>query len=183
MAYKYSITFSGAGGHQLIQAARILAEAAAIYDNQNATESCSYGPEARGSACRAEVIISDEAIDYPKADKIDFLIALTQEAYDKHKNDLRDEAKVIVDNEVETEDGPENSQLYRIDFAKIMAEQGGSPATINITALGIFARISSVVSDSSIRQAIMARIPKKSEDLYLRAFDIGYNYSTRPSVQ
>ncbi|MCP4582163.1 MAG: 2-oxoacid:ferredoxin oxidoreductase subunit gamma [candidate division Zixibacteria bacterium] len=181
MAYKYSITFSGAGGHQLIQAARILAEAAAIYDNKNATESCSYGPEARGSSCRAEVIISDVAIDYPKADKIDFLIALTQEAYDKHKNDLRSEATAIIDKEVRIGDELENRELYRIAFMDIITEQGGDPITLNIVALGIFAGISSIVSDSSIRQAIMARFPKKSEDMYLRAFDIGYNLNAQPS--
>ena len=80
MAFRYSIRFSGGGGQGLIQAARIVAEAAAIYDNKNAAESCSYGQEARGSASRAEIIVSDETIDYRRIDTVDFLLALTQEA-------------------------------------------------------------------------------------------------------
>jgi len=126
MADKYSIRFSGAGGHQLIQAARILAEAAAIYDNKNATESCSYGPEARGSSCRAEVIISDEAIDYPKADKINFLIALTQEAYDKHIDDLETGGTLVIAQSIVTENELKDRIIYKIPFAEIMDQQCGS---------------------------------------------------------
>ena len=63
MSFRYEIRLSGAGGQGLILIGKILAEAAAIYDNKNATQSQSYGPEARGGASRSEVIISDEDID------------------------------------------------------------------------------------------------------------------------
>jgi 2-oxoglutarate ferredoxin oxidoreductase subunit gamma len=180
MAYKYIIRFSGAGGHQLIQAARILAEAAAIYDNKNATESCSYGPEARGSSCRAEVIISDEAIDYPKADKIDFLITLTQEAYNKHIADLEAGGTAVIAQTIATGDELKDKILYKIPFTEIMDKQCGSDQMINIVALGIFARISNVVSKAAIRQAIMARIPKESEEIYLKAFEFGFAIDIKP---
>ena len=65
MSYRYEIRLSGEGGQGLVLAGKILAEAAAIYDDKNATQSQSYGPEARGGASRSEVIISDEEIDYP----------------------------------------------------------------------------------------------------------------------
>ena len=174
MAEKYCIRFSGAGGHQLILAARILAEAAGIYDNKNATESCSYGPEARGSSCRAEVIISDEAIDYPKADRINFLIALTQEAYNKHINDLETGGTVVLAQSIATGDELKGKTTYKVPFTEIMDKQCGSEQMINIVALGIFAKISNLVSKGAIRQAIMARIPKKSEEIYLKAFEFGF---------
>ncbi|RKY44545.1 MAG: 2-oxoacid:ferredoxin oxidoreductase subunit gamma, partial [Candidatus Neomarinimicrobiota bacterium] len=87
MSFRYELRLSGSGGQGLILIGKILAEAAAIYDGKNATQSQSYGPEARGGASRSEVIISDGEIDYPKAMKLDLLLALTQEACDLYIKD------------------------------------------------------------------------------------------------
>ena len=81
----------------MILIGKILAEAAAIYDGKNATQSQSYGPEARGGASRSEVIISDEDIDYPKATDIDLLVAMTQEAANKYAADVKSGGLIIVD--------------------------------------------------------------------------------------
>lgn len=175
MAFRYSIRFSGAGTHGLIQAARILAEAAAIYDDKIATESCSYGPEARGSASRAEIIISDEAIDYPKATNIDFFVALTQDAYDKYHKDLQPEGTMVVDASIVIGNENKNWRIFQIPFAEIVKNECGNLPLINMIALGVFAKVSNVVNDASIRQAILARIPKESENIYLNAFEVGLN--------
>ena len=76
MSFRYEVRLSGEGGQGLVLAGKVLAEAAAIYDDMNATQSQSYGPEARGGASRSEVIISDEDIDYPKAVNIDLLLEI-----------------------------------------------------------------------------------------------------------
>ena len=90
MSYRYEIRLSGEGGQGIVLAGVILAEAAAIYDDQNATQTQVYGPESRGGASKAEVIISDEEeIDYPKAISVDLLLALTQAAADKYGHDLK----------------------------------------------------------------------------------------------
>jgi 2-oxoglutarate ferredoxin oxidoreductase subunit gamma len=175
MAFRYNIRLSGTGGHGLIQAARIIAEAAAIYDNKNASESCSYGPEARGSASRAEIIISDKAIDYPRAETIDFLLALTQQAFDKHIKDLRPDGTVVVDSHVKTSDDISDRKIYSIPFLEIAKKECGRPAMANIVALGFFAKVNDVVARESIQQAILARIPKNSEDIYIKAYDAGLN--------
>ncbi len=179
MALKYCIRFSGAGGYGLIQAARILAEAAAIYDNKNAAESCSYGPEARGSSSRADLIISDKAIDYPKAKTIDFLLALTQEAYDKHIESLRPDGTAIVDSSIDIGDEKKNRKFYLVSFEDVARDENIQLSMINMIALGFFAKISNVISDISIRQAILARIPKKSEELYLNAFEAGLSIEAK----
>lgn len=178
MALRYNIRLSGAGGHGLIQAARIIAEAAAIYDNKNAAESCSYGPEARGSASRAEIIISDEAIDYPRAEAIDFLMALTQQAYDKYIKDLQPKGTVVVDSHVKTSDETAERKVYSVPFLEIAEKECGKPAMVNIVALGFFASVNEVVGKKSIQQAILARIPKNSEDIYIKAYDAGLNAAT-----
>jgi len=173
MAFRYSIRLSGAGGQGLIQAARMLAEAAAIYDNKNAAESCSYGPEARGNASRAEVIVSDEAIDYPKAESIDFLITMTQEAYNKYISDLKPTGIVVADSCVEICNESKDNKIFSIPFFDIAKKECGKPSITNIVALGFFAEINGVISKKSIRQAILARIPKKSEDIYIKAYEAG----------
>ena len=177
MAEKYNIRFSGAGTHGLIQAARIIAEAAAIYDDKIAIESCSYGPEARGNASRAEVIISDETIDYPKAKIIDFLVTLTQEAYDKYNNDLKTGGILVADTNIKLEDSKKDWKIFLVPFNKIAANECNNLPLINMIALGFFAKVCDIINESSIRQAILARIPKESEKTYIDAFETGLRAS------
>jgi 2-oxoglutarate ferredoxin oxidoreductase subunit gamma len=177
MAFRYSIRLGGAGGQGLIQAARIIAEAAAIYDNKNAAESCSYGPEARGSACKAEIIISDEAIDYPKADSIDFLMALTQQAYDKYIVDLLPEGVAVVDSRVEIPESTKKQNIISAPLIEMAEEKCGKSSMVDIVALGFFAGVNKVIGRDSIRQAILARIPRKSEDVFLCAYEAGLDAS------
>lgn len=186
MAFRYSVRFSGAGAHGLIQAARILAEAAAIYDDKIAAESCSYGPEARGSASRAEVIVSDAAIDYPRAETIDLLVALTQDAFDRYGKDLKPAGTLLIDAEIEISNGKPDWRVFLVPFAELAAQECGNAQVVPMIALGFLAAITDVVSRSSIRQAILARIPKESESAYLRAFDLGLNAAVSqaaPAVQ
>ena len=96
MDERFEIRLSGSGGQGLILAGIILAEAA-ILDGKNAVQSQSYGPEARGGASRAEVIISNANIDYPKITNTDVLLSLTEEALLKYKYDLRDTGIIILD--------------------------------------------------------------------------------------
>ncbi len=173
MALRYSIRLSGAGGQGLIQAARILAEAAAVYDNKNAAESCSYGPEARGSSSRAEIVISDEAIDSPKVDTVDCLMALSQEAFDKYIKDLAPSGIVVTDRHVQIGDEVKDVKVYSVPFMEIAEKECGRPAMVNIVALGFFAEVTGIIDKKSIRQAILARVPKMSESLYIRAYEAG----------
>jgi 2-oxoglutarate ferredoxin oxidoreductase subunit gamma len=173
VAFKFSIRLSGAGGQGLIEAARILAEAAAVYDNNNASESRSYGPEARGSASRADIIVSDEAINYPRVEKVDFFLALTQEAFDKHIADLDPNGVLVTDSSVQTRGVRQVRENYSIPFMDIAERECSRPAMINIVALGFIAEVNGIISENAIRQAILGRIPKMSEDMYLKAFEIG----------
>ena len=179
MAFRYNIRFSGASGQGLIQAARILAEAAAIYDDKNAAESSSYGPEARGNAARAEIVISDEEIVYPKVESFDFFMALTQEAYDKYIEDLGPNGIVVVDIHVKTRDVNEGQRLYSIPFMEIAKKECGRTSIVNIVALGFFAELIDIISEESIRYAILARVPKTSEEIYIEAYEVGLKAAAR----
>ena len=56
------VLISGFGGQGIVLAGSILGKAAAIYDQRHATLTQSYGPEARGGSCSAQIVISDEEI-------------------------------------------------------------------------------------------------------------------------
>lgn len=174
MSFRYELRLSGEGGQGLVLAGKILAEAAAIYDEKNATQSQSYGPEARGGASKSEVIISDGEIDYPKAENLDLLLALTQEAFDKYHEDLKPGGFLVVDAEAVTR-LPEAHEwkVVRVPFEKLARERAGKVIVANIVALGVMVRLSKVVSESAAEQAILARVPRGTEELNKRAYQIG----------
>ncbi|MDZ7288998.1 MAG: 2-oxoacid:acceptor oxidoreductase family protein [candidate division KSB1 bacterium] len=170
---RYEIRLSGSGGQGLILAGLILAEAAAIYDDKNATQSQSYGPEARGGASRSDVIISDEEIDYPKAISIDLLLALTQEASDKYTRDLKKGSIVIVDSGFVTSLPKGDFKLYTVPITDIATKEIGKALVANILALGLITGLSKVVTVGAMETAIRARVPKGTEELNMRAFKKG----------
>ncbi len=157
----------------MVLAGKILAEAAAVYDNLNATQSQSYGPEARGGASRSEVIISDEDIDYPKAVNIDLLLALTQESCDRYSRDMKKGGIIIVDAEAVTRFPQGDFNVYPIPIIRLAREKVGRALVANIVALGIIAGISKIVTEDALKSAIEARVPKGTEQLNLNAFQVG----------
>jgi len=171
---RYDVRLSGSGGQGLILAGKILAEAAAIYDERNAVQTQSYGPEARGGLSKAEVVIKDGEIDYPKAMDLDLLLSLTQESSSKYSCDLKDGGIMIVDSDL-VKDPPEgNFRLYSTPITAIAAKKIGKVVVTNIVALGIISKISGVVTEESMRKAILARVPRGTEEINMRAFDEGW---------
>jgi 2-oxoglutarate ferredoxin oxidoreductase subunit gamma len=179
MSYRYEIRLSGEGGQGLVLAGKILAEAAAIYDDKNATQSQSYGPEARGGASRSEVIISDEEIDYPKAINIDLLLALTQESCNRYYKDLKENGILLVDADAVTDIPTIKAKIYKIPIIAIAKNEIGRIMVANIIALGIIAEITNIVSVDALESAVLSRVPKGTEQLNLQALKIGRDYGKK----
>ncbi|MCX7995796.1 MAG: 2-oxoacid:acceptor oxidoreductase family protein [candidate division WOR-3 bacterium] len=177
MPFRYEIRLSGSGGQGLILAGKILAEAAAIYDGKNATQSQSYGPEARGGSSRSEVIISDVDIDYPKAVNIDLLLALTQEACDKYWKDVKEGGVIIVDSRFVSKLPEGKFKVYSIPITEIAEQKTGKSLVANIVALGIITEITKVVSREAMESAILSRVPRGTEELNLKAFRAGVAFA------
>ena len=177
---RYEIRLSGSGGQGMILAGLIVAEAAAIYDGKNATQSQSYGPEARGGASKSDVIISDEDINYPKATKLDLLLALTQEAYDKYIGDLKPDGILIADKErvIRMNDG--SYQTYLLPILETAQYKVGKIIVANIVALGAIVEISKVVSKEALESATLARVPRGTEELNKRALSAGMELAQTP---
>ena len=169
---KTEIRLSGSGGQGLILAGLILAEAAAIYEGKNAVQTQSYGPEARGGASKSEVIISNGEILYPKTTRLDYLLALNQESCDKYAHDLKDDGLLLVDTDAVEHVPPVKS--ISLPLVRTAREKIGRVMTTNIISLGALVGISHVVSAKSLEKAVLNRVPKGTEQLNLKALELGF---------
>lgn len=181
MGFCYEVRLAGSGGQGLILASIILADATGIYDDRYVAQTQSYGPEARGGASKAEVIISDEEIDYPKARELDFLLAMNQKSCDEYYKDLKPDGFLLVDSTfVNRVPIPMAGQL---PFTQTAREKLEREFVANIIALGAITKITGIVSISSMEASIQAHVPPGSEMLNLQAFKLGLNMARKiPSL-
>ena len=170
---RHEIRLSGSGGQGLITAGIILARAAALYDGKNAVQSQSYGPEARGGASKAEVIISDAEINYPKVQAPDILIALTQEALNKYIKDTRSDAVVIVDSLLVKTPPQGAFRFFSFPILQTAADSVGSVMTANVLTLGVLNRICPLVSDEALVKAVTSVFSPKTADMNIKALKEG----------
>jgi 2-oxoglutarate ferredoxin oxidoreductase subunit gamma len=171
MADRYEIRLSGSGGQGLILMGIILAEAVGIYEGKFVAQTQSYGPEARGGSSKSEVIVSDEEIDYPKAMRLDLLLAMNQKACDEFYLDLKPEGVLIVDSTFVTQ--LPVPKAYRIPFTRIAREKFNREVVANIIALGALTQLTPVVTPKAVEAAVLARVPKGTEKLNRDALRAG----------
>jgi 2-oxoglutarate ferredoxin oxidoreductase subunit gamma len=175
MSGRYELRFSGAGGQGLILAGVIMGEAASIYEGKQAVQSQSYGPEARGGASKSEVVISDEPIDYPKATRVDALLAMTQEACDKYIHDLKEGGVLLIDSDMVKRIPEGNYSVTRFPIINTAKNEVGREIVANIVALGAMVALSGVVSKANAEKAVVSRVPEAFVELNRKAFLIGYD--------
>ena len=152
------IVFSGSGGQGVITAAIILAEAAALYENLNAVQTQSYGPEARGGATRADVIISEAPIHHPKVINPHILICLTQEAYNKNAGIVRPGGLMLTDKKFVNIDYNVDAKQVELHMYRAVMEKIGKPIVFNICMLGALIELTSLVSPDSILGVLKEKI-------------------------
>jgi 2-oxoglutarate ferredoxin oxidoreductase subunit gamma len=174
---RIEVRLAGEGGQGMILAGVILAEAAAIYDGLNAVQTQSYGPEARGGASKAEVVISPEEIDYPEVIRADVLVALSQEACDRYASTLKKDGLLIVDRD-KVGRIPVTSAI-RAPITAMAETVTGRTITANAVALGLLVGLTSIVTREAIEKAVAARAPKGTESMNLAALSAGFEEAQR----
>jgi 2-oxoglutarate ferredoxin oxidoreductase subunit gamma len=177
MAQRYEVRLSGSGGQGLIIAGIILAEAAGIYDGKYVCQTQSYGPEARGGASKAEVVISDEEIDYPKAIKPDLLLAMNQKSCDSFFFDLKPNGILIVDSTLVKQ--LPTTRTIAIPFTQIARSELKKEMVANIIALGAITKLTGIVSLKSLETAVLNRVPPGTQGLNKSALDAGIEAAKR----
>ncbi|MFH1155789.1 MAG: 2-oxoacid:acceptor oxidoreductase family protein [Pseudomonadota bacterium] len=167
------LVFSGSGGQGVITAAIILAEAAVIHENMNATQSQSYGAAARGGSTRSDVIISDEAIHYPVVNQPNILVCLTQEAYTSFSGIIRPGGILLTDSRfVQTIKKVDAKQIELPMYQDVM-DKIGKPIVFNICVLGALIGITDLLNPESVMKVIQDRVPPDFIAMNNRALDRG----------
>lgn len=173
MSDRYEIRLAGSGGQGLVLGGLILAEAAAVHEGKNATQSQSYGPESRGGASKSEVIISEKEIDYPKATHIDVLLLMTEAAAEKYLKDTPETALVVADADLVPMPIPDKFKSVKAPITRLAKEEVGKEFVANIVALGLLQELTGVVRVESLEKAVLGRVPKGTEELNLKALRVG----------
>jgi 2-oxoglutarate ferredoxin oxidoreductase subunit gamma len=176
---KEEIRIAGFGGQGIVLAGHILGKAAALFENLNAVFTQSYGPEARGGSCSADVIIASEPIHYPRVTRPRILVLMSEDAKNTYLDSASDACQILIDKDlVHPDEMPEGVALYEIPATRI-AEDLGRTIVANIVMLGFIAAVTKVITYDAMRQAVLASIPKGTEELNLKAFEEGYQYGEK----
>jgi len=171
------IRVAGFGGQGVILAATVIGKAACLFQNGYATMTQSFGPEARGGACSAQVVLSDEPVLYPYVTHPDVLIVMSQEAYTRFAPEVRNEGIVLVEQElVRVSEMNKHMRVFSIPATRL-AEELGRRMVLNIVMVGFFAGITGLLEVDALRSAVADSVPPHLKDLNLRAFDKGLEYA------
>lgn len=159
----------------MISVAIILAKVYGINESFNVAQTQSYGPEARGGACKAEVVVSDNEIDYMKVEEADVFIAFNQLGYEQYKKQTKRDGIILVNSSLVTVDPEDEYRVYRIPASKI-ADTEFKPFTVNIVMLGALTKLLPQLQYQSTRDAIRGNFSKNVAEMNLVAYDTGYRY-------
>ncbi len=178
---RLEIRLSGFGGQGIIRSGEIVGRAAALYDGRYATFTQSYGPESRGGACAAQVIIADDPVElsYPHLVDPSVLIIMSQGAYNKYVPGFRQDGLLVVDEDlVELDEAAEPLRVIGIPATRL-AEELGRRIVANVVMLGFVAAITDIVSPEAMKSAVLDSVPKGTEELNTRAFETGFEYGQK----
>ncbi len=171
------IRVGGLGGQGVILCASIIGKAASIFEGKHATLLQAFGPEARGSACSAQVSVSDEVIGYPYVKHPDVLVLMSQDAYAQFVPTLKPGGLVLYEQELVNIDErlPAGAKAIGIPATRF-AEELGRRLVLNIVMVGFFAGVTGLLSFEAVQKAVLDSVPKGTEDLNLRALKKGYEF-------
>jgi len=175
---KTEIRLAGTGGQGVILASIVLAEAAGVYEGRHVVQTQSYGPEARGGASKADVIISDEPILFPKSRRLDVLVCLSQQAADKYFDDLKVRGIAIIDR-FYVRECPREGTIC-LPLSETARNELGRELFTNIVTLGAFAQVTRLVKLHSLEKAIAERVPLHTLEMNQQALTVGWKLAANP---
>ena len=172
------IRIAGFGGQGVILSAIVIGRAASIIEGGYATMTQSFGPEARGGSCSAQVIIDSKPVLYPYVTNPDVLIVMSQEAYTKFAPELKPGGTLIVEQDLVKISGISQAGRVYSAPATRLAEELGKRMVLNIVMVGFTAAVTNLLEREALRQAVGDSVPPSFRELNLKAFDRGYEFGT-----
>jgi 2-oxoglutarate ferredoxin oxidoreductase subunit gamma len=176
------IRVAGFGGQGVILSAVVLGKAASIYENGFATMTQNFGPEARGGACSAQLVLSDSPVLYPYVTRPDIMVIMSQEAYNRFAPELKPGGMLIVEEDlVRVSDLRGDLKVYAIPATRF-AEELGKRMVLNSVMVGFFTAVTKLLTADAVRKAVADSVPPSFRELNIKAFDKGYDYGLTAKV-
>jgi 2-oxoglutarate ferredoxin oxidoreductase subunit gamma len=170
------IRIAGFGGQGVILSAMVLGKAASIYENGFATMTQNFGPEARGGACSAQLILADAPVLYPYVTQPDIMVILSQEAYNRFAHELKPQGTLIVEQDLVRVSNPNaDKKIYSIPATRF-AEELGKKMVLNSVMVGFFTAVTGILGAEAVRKAVADSVPPSFRELNLKAFERGLEY-------
>jgi len=179
---RVEVRISGLGGQGVILAGQILGRAA-IHDEKHVVQTQSYGAEARGSAAKSEVIISDEKIGFPKVRKCDILVAMSQSALDTHLRNLKENGVLLVDEDMVKEVPSVKARVLRVPATKISESELKSKIFANVVMLGALTKKVELVSEKAMKKGIIESVSEETKQENIKAFRKGMTFYEQEETQ
>jgi len=171
------ILIGGVGGQGVILAGILLGTAATLFDNKKAVQTQAYSSEQRGGMARAEVILSGEPITDPQVRRPDILMALAEDAVQRHLQKIRPGGLLVIDSDLVPEVKPGDYEILEIPATSLAEKEMGSTVVANLILLGGLIKKTNLLSTEAVEKAIEMNVPPKAKDLNLKAFRRGLELS------
>jgi 2-oxoglutarate ferredoxin oxidoreductase subunit gamma len=170
------IRIAGFGGQGVILAGMIIGRAATIYDNKHVTLTQSFGPEARGSACSVQLIVSPQPVLYPYLTRPDILVVMSNEAYTRFGPGLKPGGTLIYEEDlVEPSHGTQKGRAFGIPATRL-AEELGRKLVLNVVMVGFTAAVTGIATPEAARKSVRESVPPGTDSLNLAAFEKGLEF-------
>jgi 2-oxoglutarate ferredoxin oxidoreductase subunit gamma len=177
------IRIAGFGGQGVILSAMVLGKAASIFEKGFATVTQNFGPEARGGACSAQLIISDSPVLYPYVTQPSIMVLMSQEAFNRFAPELKDGGTLIVEQDLVRVSGIDRKKeikVYGIPATRV-AESLGKKMVQNAVMVGFFTALTGLLDPDAVRKAVADSVPANFRELNLQAFENGFEQGTTAS--
>jgi len=172
------IRIAGFGGQGVILSAIVLGKAASIYEMGFATMTQNFGPEARGGACSAQLVVSDAPVLYPYVTRPDIMVIMSQEAYNRFAPELKPGGTLIIEEDlVRVSDLRGDPKVYAVPATRF-AEELGKRMVLNSVMVGFFTAVTKLLDPEAVRKAVADSVPPNFRELNLKAFEKGFGYGS-----
>ncbi len=174
MSKAVGVRFGGFGGQGIVLAGLLLGRAA-TFDGKFVAGSNSYGAQARGSACRSEVVISKDPIDFPHVTVPDIVGVMSQRAYDLFSGRVARGGLIFYDSQFIS---PRRRKgLVEVPATGMALQEIGDKRVANVIMLAAIVAKTGIVSQGALLRAIEGGVKGEFLELNKRAAALGFDYT------
>ncbi len=176
VTYPQRITLCGFGGQGIILSAVILGTTAVTRGDLYAVQTQSYGSEARGGQCQAELIIDRKPINSPVAEKKNLLVAMFQTAYEKYIPTLEEDGVLVIDPGLVTELVRPIRTTFEVPATQIAVDLGNRMAA-NMVMLGFLSESMGIIGHQDLLDVVKDTVNPRFTELNFQAVEAGAAYA------